>query len=190
MALVNFTPDCDSLNVGGVEVDVYYTCVDELAADPKSTAEVKKMMTPAQVPAVGDENRIGENYSFAGAGAGKGYWRKMTVISDTGMIETNGTRKEDTVKIENNFKFKLKGFGAVEKEFAERVAACCGMSYIIVDKNGVAHELGRKSAPATLNTFKGGTGGDFRGFEYDIMQNGKTPRTLDLLAYPLDTIPN
>jgi hypothetical protein len=185
--LTDFMPDCsgDTLNIAGVEVDVYFTCADEIATDPKSKSEM-----PGALKVNGDTNRIGENYSFAGAKVGEGFFRKMRVISDTGEIATNGTVKDGTTKIDNDFKFKLKGFGPVEKEFAERVSACCGLVLLVTDKSGVTHEFGRRRNPAMIKSFKGGTGGDFRGFEYELMANGRTPRTFDLASFTPDTTPN
>lgn len=185
--LHDFMPDCsgDTLNVGGIEVDILFTCADELANDPKSKAEI--LGTNA---AIGDTNRIGENYSFAGAPAGSGFFRKMRVISDTGMVDTKGTVKDGTTKIENSLKFKLKGFGPVEKEFAEKLSACCGLVLLVTDKSGITHEFGRRRSPAVINTFTGGTGGDFRGFDYELVANGRTPRTIDLTTFSPDITPN
>ncbi len=187
MPLGNFMPDCsgDELNIAGIEVDIYFTCADELAADPKSK---NKLSTP--ITTVGASNEVGEAYSFVGAPVGEGFFRKMRVIADTGMIDTKGTTKDGTTKIENKLKFKLKGFGKVEKEFAEKVSACCGLVLLVSDKSGVTHEMGRKSSPATVMSFTGGTGGDFRGFDYEIDANGRTPRTIDLVAFPPDITPN
>lgn len=187
MALTNFMPDCsgDTLNIGGIEVDIYFTCADELANDPKSK---DKLSVP--VTTLGASNEVGEAYSFAGAPAGEGYFRKMRVIADTGMVDTKGTVKDGTTKIESKLKFKLKGFGKVEKEFSERVSACCGLVFLVTDKSGITHEVGRKASPATVASFTGGTGGDFRGFDYEIDANGRTPRTIDLVVFAPDTTPN
>lgn len=187
MALGNFMPDCsgDTLNIGGIEVDIYFTCASELANDPKSKNQLTVPVTTA-----GASNEVGEAYSFAGAPTGEGFWRKMRIISDTGMLDTKGTVKEGTAKVETKLKFKLKGFGKVEKEFAEKVSACCGLVLLVTDKSSVTHEVGRKSSPATVVSFTGGTGGDFRGFDYEIEANGRTPRTVDLVAFPPDLTPN
>jgi hypothetical protein len=183
--LTDFISDCDSLNISGIEVDIWFSCAKEHAKTPRSKAQ---MPTPTNAP--GDKNRIGENYDFTGAPAGEGYWRKMTVIADTGMVDTKGAVKDGTTSISNDVKFKLKSFGPVEKEFAENVAACCGMVLLVTDKNTVTHEIGTPRNPATVSKFEGGTGGDFRGFDYEIMSKGRTPRTFDLMLFPLDITPN
>ena len=183
--LNNYMPECDDLNIAGVEVDMWFTCADELASDPRS-----KNKLPVPITTAGASNQIGEAYSFTGAPTGGGYWRKMRVITNTGEIETKGTVKDGTTKIDNKLKFKLKGFGPVEKEFAEKVSACCGMVLNITDLSGVTHEFGRRSTPAIVGSFTGGTGGDFRGFMYELDYMGRTPHTIDLVAFPPDVTPN
>jgi hypothetical protein len=183
--LNNYMPECDDLNIAGVEVDVYFTCADELANDPKSK---NKLATP--ITTAGASNQIGEVHTFLTTPVGAGYFRKMRVITNTGEIDTKGSIKDGTTKIDNKFKFKLKGFGAVEKEFAEKVSACCGMVLLITDLSGVTHEFGRRSTPAVVASFTGGTGGDFRGFSYELDYMGRTPRTIDLVAFPPDLTPN
>lgn len=185
MALSNFVSDCNVVNVGGTEMEIYFTCSSELKNDPRSRSEM-----PSPTGVAGETNEIGENYDFTGAPTGEGFWRKMTIIADTGMIETKGGTKDGTTKIDNTFKFKLKGFGKVEKEFAEKLTGCCGLVMIIPDKTGVVHELGRKKSPATVPSFNGGTGGDFRGFDYEVMASGRTPRTINLTTFSLDLTPN
>lgn len=183
--LSNYMPVCDDVNIAGVEVDVYFTCADELANDPKSKNKLAVPITTA-----GATNEIGEAYSFTGAPTGGGYWRKMRVITNSGEIETKGSVKDQTTKVESKFKFKLKGFGSIEKEFAEKVSACCGLVVLVTDLSGVTHEFGRRSSPAVVSSFSGGTGGDFRGINYEMDAMGRVPRTIDLVAFPLDLTPN
>jgi hypothetical protein len=181
--LTNFVPQ-DGFNFGGTEVMVYVTNASEIKSEPKSKAQVVNTNT-----ALGDTNIIAEKYDFTGAPAGKGYFRGMRVISDTGEIHTDLTVKDATNKIKNTFKFKLKGFSAAEKEFAELLAGSSGLVLLIEDRNGVIHEFGRKKMPATVLSAKGGAGNEFRGFEYELEYMGRVVRT-----YPndldIDVTPN
>lgn len=183
-SLKSFVPTFDTINYGGTETDIYFAPVDEIANNPKSAFE----MTPS-VTSAGARNTVGEAYTFVTTPTGTGYFRKMSIIPDTGDIAMNGSMKDQTVKAENTFKFKIKGFGAVEKEFAELLIAAAGFVFLIPDKTGVLHEIGRKTRPATFSKFAGGTGGDFRGIDFELMYNGGMVRT-----YPsnlaIDETPN
>jgi hypothetical protein len=183
--LTNYMPDCGLLNVGGLEVGIYFTCTSELANVPRT--KKKLGVTPSLL---GHKNLIGEAYSFAGAQVGEGYWRKLESIDETGMMDFSISEKDGTVKIENKIQFSTKGLNEIDKEFAENVASCCAMSFIVIDRAGVAHEIGTKRNPAKVVKIDGSTGGDFRGLKYELSAYGMVPRTIDLDEFPLDTTPN
>jgi hypothetical protein len=183
--LTNYAPDCSSLNIGGLEVGIYFTCASELANVPKT--KKKLGITPSLL---GHENLIGEDYSFTGAPVGEGYWRKLSAIDETPMLDFSLTKKDGTSKAENKIQFSTKGISAIDKEFSARFAACCDMVFIVIDREGVAHEIGTKNNPASVVKLDGSSGGDFRGIKYEIMSHGMVPRTIDLVEFPLDTTPN
>ena len=75
---------CGVANPAGTEVDLYYTCSCELNAWPKTRWEV--VTAASGTPAEGDTMILDEPFSFSGAPSGSGYWRKATIIVDTGAI--------------------------------------------------------------------------------------------------------
>jgi hypothetical protein len=171
MNLVDFIENVDDLNFSGTESVFYYTTADRLKVDAKTKAELSQPASP------GYTNIVGEQYAFKDATE---YWRKIKVITMTGDLETKLTFKDGTTKGEHPLKFKLRGFGPMEKEFAELVAANANnLILLIPDVNGVVHQYGLKRLPLLAKSASGGTGGDFRGMSYELEAFGRMPRTVD-----------
>lgn len=171
MNLVDFVENSDDLNFGGTEAVFYYTTAERLKADAKTKAEMSLPATP------GHTNIVGEQYVFKDAAD---FWKKIKVIVGTGDLESKLTFKDATTKGEHPLKFKLKGYSANEKEFAELIAANASQMIILVpDINGVVHQHGLKRLPLLAKSASGGTGGDFRGMAYEFEGLGRMPRTVD-----------
>ena len=92
--LNDFVPNCDTPNIGGVEMEIMYSCAKEHKIEPRS-----KNKMPSPTNAAGHSNEIGENYDFSDAPTGEGYWKKMTIISETGEIMTDGTVTDGTTNL-------------------------------------------------------------------------------------------
>lgn len=183
-SLKDFISCSDDLNVGGAEDLLYFMPACELTANPKTE---DKLTTP--ITSAGASNRVGEAYATVTT-SGKGYWRKLLCIPGTVEIDANDTGDAGTLAMENTLKGKVRGYSSVAKEFQELLAANAGIVFLVGDKSEtILHEIGTPNSPAIKKAVKGGLMSKSRGFEFEMVAYGRTPRTVDAVAFPLDFTP-
>ena len=159
---------CGTPNPAGTEVDLYYTCSCELAAWPKTRFEV--VTAAAGTPVEGDTKILDEPFNFTGAASGLGYWRKATIIVDTGALNDTLEGEIGGQGYKGSIPFSIKGTGAEQLEFADNLAAYSGcLVAMLKDRNQNTRVVGTKGIPAAVESAEGTTGlknGEKNGFDY------------------------
>lgn len=184
LKLLGSNHNCDDLNIGGYGAYGYVTCTDELATYNRS----KREMSPT-THVQGQLLEVGEAHSFAGAPTGKGYFRKFDAVVDMTSFEGTWTGGEGSVKIEQTVKVRMGGMSTATMEEILAWLSCCGTCFVIPDKMGQHWEFGNKLNPAkvTKAALKNDKDGSY--IEVEIMPTFP-PRVIDVVALPLDIVPN
>lgn len=134
-------------NPSGLQQTAYTVPVSEITAEPDyvgTTAE-------------GDYVRATEDYDFTGAGTGKGYWRSFPLLIDKGSYKLEAVGGKGSKQWKESFTFSIQGLDAAQLEFATRLLNIPG-AFLVPDKKGVIHVVGRKNEAAYVETADGGTG--------------------------------
>lgn len=172
---------CDA-NPPGVQATLYVAPVGEITTFPAVLG----------TSTMGDKVTLAANIDFTGQATGKGYFRTMPIVLETGGIEEKASGEIGSIGVETMLKFRINGSDAAQKQWRNELmnSPCV---YIVIDKKGVRHVVGTKDDPAFVTEISGGTGaklGDVRGFEYSI----RATSALGALVLPsnltIDVTPN
>ncbi len=156
-------------NAAGIKGTGYMAPAEEFASWPA-------YQTPS---AAGDGKtvQLSGNFSFTGAGSGKGYFRSFPMLMEKGGVSYKAVGGTGSKSLEVIFTFYVVGLDAVQLEWLKDVKNIPGV-FLCPDKNGTLHTLGTKDDPAYLQEADGGTGvaaTDDRGTLYTIRWITSTP---------------
>lgn len=184
---------CGTPTPAGTEVDLYYTCSCELASWPGTKYDT--VIAASGTPAEGDTKILDEPFDFTGAASGTGYWRKATIVVDSGAINDTLEGEVGGQGFKNSLPFKVKGSNAEQLEFADNMAAYSGcLVAMLRDRNDNLRVLGNKGVPAYVESAEGTTGlknGESNGFDYVLSAGtGKTAPIYDDATHGIDITPN
>lgn len=124
----------------------------------------------ASTPGDGKTVLLDGNFSFTGAGSGKGYFRSFPMLLEKGSVQYNAVGGLGSKSLEILATFHIPGMNSVELEWLSNARNIPGV-YLITDNEGVVHTLGSKTSPAYLSEAAGTTGAaaaDERGTLYTI----------------------
>jgi hypothetical protein len=178
---------CGSQAQAGTEVDLYYTCSCELAGWPATKADNGGT-------ADGDTKILDEPFDFTGAATGTGYWRKATIVIDTGSIDDALEGEVGGQGFKSSIPFRIKGTDAEQLEFADNLVAYSGcLVAMLRDRKSNLRVLGTKSIPASVESVAGTTGkknGETTGFDYVLTAStGKTAPIYDDATHGINVTP-
>jgi hypothetical protein len=137
---------------------------------PAEEFETWPAFQTATTPGDGKTVTLTGNFSFTGAGSGKGYFRSFPMLLEKGSVTYKAVGGIGSKSMEIMAKFYVLGTDAVQLEWLRdqlNIPQVC----LIPDKNGVVHCLGSKDEPAYLQEGDGTTGEaatDERGTLYTI----------------------
>lgn len=172
----------------GTKLRAYFTLKDELTGFPQTREDLGGT-------AQGDSKILDEPFDFSGAPVGKGFWRELDILVDTGS-------EVDTLEGEiggqgyvQRLSYFILGAGAPQREFADLVAANAGcLIFMIQDKAGNYIVVGDPDNPVFIEAAEIGTGtqtGDRVGGQYTMYANtGVTAPLYDATTHGIDTTPN
>ncbi len=158
--------DCPA-NAAGVQGTLYVSPAKEFASWPAFLATT----------GAGDSVKLDGNFSFTGAGTGKGYWRAFPCLSEKGEVKYNPVGGRGSKSMEVIGGGYIVGVDAPQLEWFRNMMNT-PMVGLWVDKNGVMHVIGSKDDPAYLETGAGGTGvaaTDERGISFEIKATQASP---------------
>ena len=186
--ITSLTRTCGQSIPPGTKLRAYFTLKDELTGWP-DTAEDNGGTDQ------GDSKILDEAFDFSGAASGKGYWRQLDILVDTGAVRDTLEGEIGGQGYVNRFDFFVLGAGAPQREFADLVASNAGcLIFMVPDKAGNYLVLGNPDNPVFVESAEGGTGaknGDRVGFQYTLYANtGYTTMLYDATTYGIDTTPN
>ena len=186
--LRNMGANCGSSNPPGTETELFYALDDEFTGWPATKADNGGIL-------LGDAKILDAPFDFSGAPVGEGYWRKTTILVDTGEIKDVLEGELGGQGFKSSFGFFLKGTDAQNLEFADDLAAASGCLVMMLrDRKGNLRVLGKPSNPAMVESAEGTTGaknGDRRGFAYVASASiGQTAPIYDDATHGIDITPN
>jgi hypothetical protein len=186
--LQSLTRTCGQSIPPGTKTKVYFTFVSELTGFP-ATAEDNGGTDQ------GDSKMLDEAFDFSAAASGKGFWRELDILVDTGSVADTLEGEIGGQGFVNRLPFFVLGDGAAEREFADQVAANSGCTiWLVPTKGGRYIVVGNPDNPVFIEQIEGGTGtqnGDRVGFAYTLYANtGYTSMLYDADTYAIDTTPN
>lgn len=149
-------------NAAGIKGIGYMAPAQEFAAWPA--------FQTASTPGDGKTVQLTGNFSFTGAGTGKGYFRSFPMLMEKGGVTYKAVGGVGSKSLEVLFNFYVVGVDAVQLEWLKDVKNIPGV-FLCPDKNGTLHVLGSKDDPAYMQEADGGTGvaaTDDRGVLYTI----------------------
>lgn len=184
--LTDLIEECGIENIGGHEVDVFYTCADELNGFPKTRDKL-----PSPPSGVAGLNTIlGEAFSFTGAPVGSGYWRHLRCIIDTDKLTSKGSQKDGTTNFNTDFEYKVKGVGPGVVSHQRALLACCGTVYVVIPKSGdYAIVVGTRALPCQLPDSEITNVRDNRSAMFKV-ETSAPIYFMNLTTFPLDIVPN
>lgn len=169
-------------NAAGLSGTGYMSPAGEFASWPSFTAAVT----------AGDGNTVvlSGNFSFTGAGSGKGYFRSFPMLLEKGAVVKRAVGGRGSKSIETTATFYITGADKVQLEWLRDQLNIPGV-WLITDKNGTVHVLGSKEDPAYLEEAEMNTGTaatDERGTLYTIRSITSDPAiytgTINLTPIP------
>jgi len=186
--LQSLTRACGQSIPPGTKLRAYFTLKDELTGWPQTREDLGGTDQ-------GDSKILDEPFDFSGAAVGKGYWRSVDILVDTGNLQDTLEGEIGGQGFVNRLNFFILGAGAPQLEFADCVAANAGcMIWMIPDKKGNHRVFGEPDNPVFVEALDGGTGtvnGDRVGFQYTLYANtGYTAPIYDADTHGVDTTPN
>lgn len=186
--LQSLTRTCGQSIPPGTKLKAYFTLKDELTGWPQTAEELGGTDQ-------GDSKILDEAFDFSGAAAGKGFWREVDILVDTGQLRDTLEGEIGGQGFVNRLDFFVLGAGAPQLEFADQVAANAGcMIWMIPDKKGNYRVLGEPDNPVFVETLEMTTGtvnGDRVGGAYTLYANtGFTAPIYDADTHGIDTTPN
>lgn len=158
--------DCPS-NPAGVKGTLYLVPAKEFASWPayQSTTDP------------GDTVTLDGNFSFTGAGTGKGFWRAFPCLLEKGAVEYNAVGGKGSKSFDVLGRGYVLGLDATQLEWWKNMLNA-PMVGLWVDKKNVMHVIGSKDDPAYLEEGAGTTGiaaTDERGIAFAIKANAASP---------------
>lgn len=158
------------LNAAGTTLTGYMCPAEEFNGFPTFNAAV--------TAGDGKTVELSGNFSFTGAGTGKGYFREFTLVSEKNSVERKAVGGRGSKSIEETYTFYIAGMNAQHVEWMRDQLNIPGV-WLIKDKNGVVHCLGSKEDPAYLEEATQSSGQaatDERGTQYVIRSITATPK--------------
>lgn len=157
---------CGINNPPGIRTKLKFIPAEELTNQPRVLGE----MVPASTVS-GKDNIMNEAFTYVTT-EGKGYWRDLDIMVDTGEIAISTSGDPGSLAILNGLNIMVVGLGPAQKEFAQKAANCCLVVAIMdrADKD-YYHIIGRFDDAAHITEIGGGTGikvGDKRALSYKI----------------------
>ncbi len=134
-------------NPSGVQQLAYTVPVSEIAAEPDYVATT----------AEGDYVIADGDYDFTGAGSGKGYWRSFPLLIDKGSYKIEAVGGKGSKQWKESFTATIQGVDPAQLEFGTRLLNIPA-AFLVPDKKGVIHVVGRKNEAAYVSAADGGTG--------------------------------
>lgn len=179
---------CPSKKPAGTFVDLYLTCTCEMDATPQTEAALNAGTDP------GDTVTFAENFDFTSAPAGKGYWRKFTVLANKNKFDVTKVGEEGAEALTSGLTFTLPGTYAEEVEFAKCLTEMSGCLSAMMRPRGstLMEGIGIKELPATVDTITldgGEKSGDQNSGVYRLKYDAE-PWFIDPTAFPIDVTPN
>lgn len=180
--------NCGKSNPPGTETELFYTVDDELTGFPSRKSDNGGT-------AYGDSKILDEPFNFVNAPVGAGFWRKATILVDTGEVKDVLEGELGGQGYKSSFPFYIKGTDAQQLAFADDMAAASGCLILMLrDRKGNLRVLGKPSNPAMVESAEGTTGaknGDRRGFAYVASAStGETAPIYDDATHGIDITPN
>lgn len=158
--------DCPS-NPAGVKGTLYLVPAKEFASWPAYLATT----------GAGDTVTLDGNFSFTGAGTGKGYWRAFPCLLEKGEVSYTAVGGKGSKSLDVLGRGYVLGVDATQLEWFKNMFNA-PMVGLWVDKKGVMHVVGSKDDPAYLEEGVGTTGvaaTDERGISFSIKANAASP---------------
>lgn len=143
MALLSATGlECGNQLPPGTEVDLYYTCSCELAEWPA----VESGTT------LGNRFKLAEAFDFTGAAVGSGYWRKATLLVDTGAYKAMIDGEPGGQSTKSEVRGFIIGSDAERMDVLDNFRKYSGCLVFMVKAREAALSavIGSKSRPATV----------------------------------------
>lgn len=176
-----------SNRIPGTKAKLYFTFFDEITSWPQTKEQLGGSNQ-------GDSKIFGEAWDFTAAPTGKGFWREVDILVDTGALNDTLEGEVGGHSIVNRLPFFLEGAEAAQREFFDQMVANEGcVLWMIGDKNGNYPVLGNKDFPAYLETGEGGTGtvnGDRVGYSFQLFCNTGLTAMLYDVTLGIDLTPN
>lgn len=184
----SLTRACGSNVPPGIQLTAWFTLAGELAAWPETREE-------GGGTAQGDSKILDEPFSFTGAPVGKGFWRKLNILTDTGNVRDTLEGEIGGQGFVNRLEFFVLGASAAQREFADLVAANAGcLVFMVKTKSGEHVVIGNKDNPCFVEASEmalGAANGDRVGTSYTLYANtGYTCPIYDAAEHGIDETPN
>lgn len=158
--------DCPS-NPAGVKGTLYLVPAKEFASWPAYLGTTGS----------GDTVKLDGNFSFTGAGIGKGFWRAFPCLLEKGQVTYTAVGGKGSKSLDVLGRGYVLGVDAAQLEWFKNMMNA-PMVGLWVDKNSTMHVIGSKDDPAYLEEGVGDTGvaaGDERGINFAIKANAALP---------------
>jgi hypothetical protein len=120
-------------------------------------SEITTMPAYMTFAAEGDFVKTTGDFSFSGAPVGKGYFREFPMLINKNSYSLSAVGGVGSKGWKETFTFVIAGVNAQQLEFVTRMLNIPGV-FLVTDKVGVVHVIGRKDDPAYVETVEGGTG--------------------------------
>lgn len=162
MALLNNTGlECGNQLPPGTLIDLYYTCSCELADWPAVVAGT----------ALGDRFKLDEPFDFTGAPTGSGFWRKTTLLVDTGAFKSLIEGELGGQSIRSEIRGFIVGSDAERMEVLDNFRKYSGCLVLMLKGREAARSavIGTKTIPASVASAEMDSGekpGDRNGAAY------------------------
>lgn len=180
--------NCGKNNPPGTETELFYALDDDFTGFPSRKSDNGGTE-------YGDSKILDEPFDFTNASAGSGFWRKTTILVDTGEVKDTLEGELGGQGYKSSFGFFLKGTESQNLAFADDIASASGCLIMMLrDRSGNLRVLGKPSNPAMVESAEGTTGaknGDRRGFAYVASAStGETAPIYDDATHGIDITPN
>jgi hypothetical protein len=120
-------------------------------------SEITDMPAYKTFAAEGDFVIATEDFDFTGAGTGKGFFRSFPMLINKNSYTLSAVGGVGSKGWKETFTFVVAGVNAQQLEFVTRMLNIPSV-FLVTDKVGVVHTIGRKDDPAYIETVEGGTG--------------------------------
>lgn len=168
------------------------------ASNPAGTKLVGYVIPASEITAMpayltttteGDTVKVSTAFTLT-TDVGKGYWRSFPMLINENSYDVNLVGGTGSKSFEEGFTFRLQGLDAAQLEFVSDLKNVPSV-FVVEDKKGVKHVIGRSDDPAFVDTGEGSTGKaatDARGFTITV--KGVTDKPMVYEGPALDVTPN